>query len=91
MGLAGIAEHLFWTEPSNLVMTSFVQAGAFHDICRGDDEGVAWSTTAEKLLALLSHIFQCIQLHDSILRQPDKIKYSTTSKYAHCCSVQTTL
>ncbi|KAK9810560.1 hypothetical protein WJX73_000784 [Symbiochloris irregularis] len=80
LGLAGIVEHLFWTEPSNLLMASFLQAGTFFDICSGDDRGVAWTVTSEKLLILLSHIFQRVQLHDSILRQPDHIKYNTTSK-----------
>ena len=71
-------------------MASFLQAGDVHQICSGftedDDREDGWRRTAEKLLVLLSHVFMRRPLHDSILAQPDHIKFGSTSKCV-CCLV----
>lgn len=89
LGLAGLAEHLFWTEPSNLLLTAFLREGHFHQICQGDANGEGWTTASVRLLRLLSHIFMRQQLHPAVLSHPDQIKHSSTSRCEASCKCST--
>lgn len=52
-GLAGLASHLFWTEPSNLVLCRLIHAGVFVRMCnrlRGQE-------LKNEVILLLAHLF----------------------------------
>ena len=80
-GLMSLANHVHFTEPSNLALVALLQGGALHQICsKPDGEGWDlskqpavwrgslndWDAVARDLLVVLSHLFCRERLHSSL-------------------------
>ncbi len=52
-GLAGLATHLFWAEPANLVLGRLLAAGVFHEMV----EQYSGAELSKQLLMVVSHLF----------------------------------
>jgi len=63
IGLAGLASHLFWTEPANFGLVKLIQAGVFHRVI-----ATAQHATLE-IVRLMSHLFCQVGVHPSLIRQ----------------------
>ena len=63
LGLAGLAAHLYWAEPANLLLTSLIQRSVFHTICQ--DHSLSLEQKQKTLLIVLSNIFNPLKLHRS--------------------------
>ncbi|GAQ77980.1 hypothetical protein KFL_000060450 [Klebsormidium nitens] len=59
LGLAGLAVHLFWSEPANMAFVYLLRNGLFHQVC--DDRG--WYTVSRELLLICAHMFMRKRLH----------------------------
>jgi hypothetical protein len=64
VGLAGLATHLFWTEPANLALVRLLTSDALTDLVdEGDSsaghgvEGTASTSKLEALATVLAHLF----------------------------------
>jgi hypothetical protein len=64
VGLAGLATHLFWTEPANLVLVRLLTSGALTDLIgEGDSsagagaDGTASANKLEALATVVAHLF----------------------------------
>ena len=67
--LAGMAMHLFWTEPANLAFVTLLRKGIFHQICgevNHEAAGPLPDSTSRKLLLVLSHIFERVRLAPAV-------------------------
>ncbi|NWX96644.1 DDX60 helicase, partial [Nothoprocta ornata] len=58
-GFAGLVTHLYYYEPSNFVLVSFLVKGLFHKLCRPIKEGSAdfSEDVMEKLVLVLANLF----------------------------------
>ncbi|NWJ11440.1 DDX60 helicase, partial [Crypturellus undulatus] len=58
-GFAGLVTHLYYYEPSNFVLVSFLVKGLFHKLCRPIKEGSAdfSEDVMEKLVLILANLF----------------------------------
>ncbi|CAD7701050.1 unnamed protein product, partial [Ostreobium quekettii] len=65
-GLAPLATHLFWTEPSNFAFCCLLNAGILDEIC--ERCGGDWPILVEELLVVLAHLFCVVPLR---LAAPD--------------------
>jgi hypothetical protein len=74
VGLAGLATHLFWTEPSNFALTRLLQAGVFHRVI-----ATAQHATLE-IVRLMSHLFCQFTVHPSLIRQIETEGHSGPSQ-----------
>ncbi|XP_028405481.1 probable ATP-dependent RNA helicase DDX60 isoform X2 [Dendronephthya gigantea] len=70
-GLAGLATHLHYHEPSNFILVTFLRDGLFHDICRSarSRDGTFSKDFLKSLVVLLSHLFARRKLHKIVLRR----------------------
>ena len=70
-GLAGLATHLHYHEPSNFVLVTFLRDGLLHDFCRNarSYDGRFSKDFLKSLLILLSHLFARRKLHKMLLRR----------------------
>ncbi len=74
MGLSGLAAHLFWTEPSNLLLVRLVGSGALSKLllnAPAPTDSAAGGVTLlqqEQLLLVLAHLFGRVPLHPSLER-----------------------
>ena len=65
--LAGMAMHLFWSEPANFAFVTLLRKGVFHKICAGG-KAKHWASgplpdrVANEMLLVLSHVFERVQL-----------------------------
>ncbi|NXE90679.1 DDX60 helicase, partial [Menura novaehollandiae] len=58
MGFAGLVTHLFYHEPSNFVLVSFLVKGLFHKLCRPIKGSTVFSEDVlEKLVLILANLF----------------------------------
>ncbi|XP_036137795.1 probable ATP-dependent RNA helicase DDX60 isoform X2 [Molossus molossus] len=59
MGFAGLAAHLHYHEPSNLVFVSFLVRGLFHNLCQPTQKGSKCFSqdVMEKLVLVLANLF----------------------------------
>eukprot|EP00891_Asterochloris_glomerata_P004914 jgi/Astpho2/4914/fgenesh1_pg.00069_%23_46_t len=75
-GLSAFASHLFWTEPSNLVVSRLVHAGTLQRICAPMSKvpeaelykpgGIAvWDRVASRLLHVLAYLFERLPLRSA--------------------------
>ncbi len=67
--LAGMAMHLFWTEPANFAFVTLLRKGIFHQICdevNHEAAGPLPDSTSRKLLLVLSHIFERVRLAPAV-------------------------
>jgi hypothetical protein len=63
IGLAGLASHLFWTEPANFALVKLIQAGVFHRV-------IATAQHASlEIVRLISHLFCKVEVHPSLIHQ----------------------
>lgn len=75
LGLAGLAAHLYWAEPANLLLTSLIQRSVFHTICQ--DHSLSQEQKQKTLLIVLSNIFNPLKLHRSF--NADNAQNSTSN------------
>jgi hypothetical protein len=64
IGLAGLAAHLWWSEPANLLLISLIQRSVLHQICK--DDKMTAEQKKKKLLIVLSTVFNPIGIHPSM-------------------------
>lgn len=76
IGLAGLAAHLWWAEPANLLLVSLVQRSVLHKICV--DQTLTDEQKKKQLLVVLSTIFDPREIHSSMDRHIEENK--TASK-----------
>ncbi|NXP10560.1 DDX60 helicase, partial [Thinocorus orbignyianus] len=58
MGFAGLVTHLYYHEPSNFVLVSFLVKGLFHKLCQPIKGTTVFSETVmEKLVLVLANLF----------------------------------
>jgi hypothetical protein len=64
VGLAGLATHLFWAEPANLVLVRLLTSGALMDVISGGDtstgyggSGALSASKLEALATVVAHLF----------------------------------
>ena len=65
-GFAGLATHLFWSEPSNYAFVTLLRKRVFHTICE-DAPGFqqnpdAYGDVAKEVLRIMSHLFERVRL-----------------------------
>jgi hypothetical protein len=76
IGLAGLAAHLWWAEPANLLLVSLVQRSVLHDVCL--DKSLNDEQKKKQLLVILSTIFDPREIHSSMYKHIEENK--TASK-----------
>lgn len=64
LGLAGLAAHIYWSEPANLLLVSLIQRSIFHRIC--EDKSIDDKKKQKIILIVLSNIFHPLELHKSV-------------------------
>lgn len=74
IGLAGIAAHLWWSEPANLLLVSLIQRSILHNICL--DKNLTVDQKKKQLLIALSTVFTPHEIHPSMMKH---IKKNTTA------------
>lgn len=74
IGLAGMAAHLWWAEPANLLLVSLIQRSVLHDICL--DATLTDEQKKKQLLIVLSTIFDPREIHPSMMKH---IEENTTA------------
>ncbi|NXV81477.1 DDX60 helicase, partial [Atlantisia rogersi] len=58
IGFAGLVSHLYYYEPSNFVLVSFLRKGLFHKLCRPIKGSTVFSEDVlEKLVLILANLF----------------------------------
>lgn len=88
LGLAGLAAHLYWAEPANLLLTSLIQRSVFHTIsCQ--DHSLSLGQKQKTLLIVLSNMFNPLKLHRSVTRTapktPRQMAHSSLPQTLHSC------
>lgn len=64
VGLAGLACHLFWTDPASLVLVRLLSSGAVHKVVQGvKAAGQGQQALHEALLLLVCGLFERMPLH----------------------------
>lgn len=56
--LAGIALHLFWSEPSNFLLAYLLREGVFHNICKNADK----EQVMLDIIHLMAHLFERVDV-----------------------------
>ena len=75
-GFAGMATHLFWSEPSNYAFATLLHKRVFHTICEQatglraaqESGGAVPETLAVEILQIMSHLFGSVRLVRSAAR-----------------------
>ena len=68
-GFAGMASHLFWSEPSNYAFATLLRKRVFHSICENEaglpaaqqSDGAVPPDLAIKILLIMSHLFERVR------------------------------
>ena len=79
VGFAGMATHLFWSEPANFAFVTLLRKQVFHRICAQDllsaqlqaaqqTNGDVPKGIAEQILLIMSHLFERVRLVRSAAR-----------------------
>jgi superfamily II RNA helicase len=66
IGLAGLAAHLWWAEPANLLLVSLVERSVLHNICY--NKKLNKEQKKKQLLITLSTIFDPREIHSSMYK-----------------------
>ncbi|KAL3133315.1 putative ATP-dependent RNA helicase ddx60 [Trebouxia sp. C0009 RCD-2024] len=92
--LAGMAMHLFWTEPANFAFVTLLRKGVFHRICAGvkpSADAPLSDSVARDMLLVLSHVFERVQLapfvqadQETIHTSPSKVILEPLSPEVDC-------
>ncbi|XP_046851918.1 probable ATP-dependent RNA helicase DDX60 [Xenia sp. Carnegie-2017] len=73
-GLAGLAIHLHYHEPSNFVLLSFLRSKVLHNFCRNKNarkrDGKFSKDFMKSLVIVLSHLFARRRLHEFLMQRP---------------------
>lgn len=68
-GFAGLATHLFWSEPSNYAFVTLLRKRVFHTICENapgfQQNPAAYGNVAKEVLRVMSHLFERVSLTQS--------------------------
>lgn len=68
-GFAGLATHLFWSEPSNYAFVTLLRKRVFHTICEHapgfQQNPAAYGNVAKEVLRVMSHLFERVSLTQS--------------------------
>ncbi len=89
-GFAGMATHLFWSEPSNYGFATLLRKRVFHTICertaglRAAQEtgGAVPETLAVEMLQIMSHLFERVRLVRSAA-QDAELQQATSRSVTH--------
>ncbi len=89
-GFAGMATHLFWSEPSNYAFATLLRKRVFHTICertaglRAAQEtgGAVPETLAVEILQIMSHLFERVRLVRSAA-QDAELQQATSRSVTH--------
>ena len=75
VGFAGMASHLFWSEPANFAFVTLLRKQVFHNICASSQlqaaqqaGGTVPEGVAEQTLLIMSHLFERVRLNRSAAR-----------------------
>lgn len=91
VAFAGIATHLFWTEPANFAFVTLLRKRVFHNICESsqgmqaarDANGDVPKAVAHQTLLVMSHLFERVRLVRSAA-QDEAIRESPSRSVSAC-------
>lgn len=65
-GFAGLATHMFWSEPSNYAFVTLLRKRVFHTICESapgfQQNTQAYGDVVKQILLVMSHLFERVRL-----------------------------
>jgi len=88
---AGMATHLFWSEPANYAFVSLLRRRVFHTICENaggldlaqQTNGKVPESVARQILLIMSHLFERVRLARSAA-QDSAIRNSSSRSASEC-------